>query len=117
VHKTITPQETSLMLESWPILDSQMLYVDRNSISQFETIRDIIKAIRNARAGIAFFRFYLDVSVCCMLISLVYIEDYQVELGKKISAFIYCTDESLLSEINGEALMISVLSKVCCSFY
>lgn len=76
------------MLAQWPQLENEVLYVDDDAITNFTSIQNIIRSIRNARA------------------------EYNVEAGKKISVIIQCNRPAFREQLSSEKSIISLLARV-----
>lgn len=74
----------SLMLAAWPASS----YVDSTAIHQFETLKDIVRSIRNLRA------------------------EYSVEPARKVAGSIFIDNEELRMAMNEELQVIALLAKL-----
>ena len=84
----------------------QELMVDAEAIAIFAKTQQMIKAVRNARAGTSHCRMPKLLTVT--LIS----SEYNVDATKKTAAVIYSSDGNYLSYLQSEIPMISLLGRV-----
>jgi len=76
------------MVSSWPQIENEQLHIDKLAVDSVGIIQNIIRAVRNARS------------------------EYNVEAGKKVSAFLRCADAQLLNRITEEKSIISLLARI-----
>lgn len=78
----------SIMISEWPQLNTQQLSRDIKAESTFNSLQSMIRAIRNARS------------------------EYDVEPGKKISARIVASSDTLLAELEQERAALALLGRI-----
>ena len=78
----------SIMIAPWPLLEGQTNAIDEKSISTFQDIQALVRAVRNARA------------------------EYKVEAGKKIGAQICSSRPEILASMIPEKDIIALLARV-----
>ena len=80
---------SSLMLAEWPLMaTAAALPVDAAAVADFESIRSVVRSVRNARA------------------------EYNVEAGKKIAAVVRIASPHLRAQLSSERAALCLLAKI-----